>query len=128
VLRPDAGDVPGVANGLARANGGTVGFIYTHALRGFSVRVPAAGAAGIAHSPGVAHGEADRECSVSAQSLPTGVQRVFAPDNQALDIDGADDRRVDVDVAVIDTGIQVDHPDLKVVGSTNCGHCATPER
>jgi len=120
VLRPDAGDVPGVANGLARAHGGTVGFIYTHALRGFSVRVPAAGAAGIAHSPGVAYVEADREFSVSAQSLPTGVQRVFAPDNQALDIDGADDRRVDVDVAVIDTGIQVDHPDLNVVGSTNC--------
>ena len=61
-----------------------------------------------------------RSTPSSAQSLPTGIQRVFAPDNQALDIDGADDRRVDVDVAVIDTGIQLDHPDLNVAGSTNC--------
>ena len=52
--------------------------------------------------------------------MPTGIQRVFAPDNPALDIDGADDARVDVDVAVIDTGIQLDHPDLNVVGGTNC--------
>ena len=52
--------------------------------------------------------------------MPTGIQRVFAPDNPAIAIDGADDKRVDVDVAVIDTGIQLDHPDLNVVGSTNC--------
>ena len=31
-----------------------------------------------------------------------------------------DNKRVDVDVAVIDTGIDYDHPDLNVVGGTNC--------
>ncbi|MFN2345977.1 MAG: S8 family serine peptidase, partial [Dermatophilaceae bacterium] len=37
-----------------------------------------------------------------------------------LDIDGTDDWRVDVDVAVIDTGIDWEHPDLNVVGGINC--------
>jgi len=120
VLTPDVTDVPSVAKRLAHAHGGSLGYVYTHALRGFSVRIPAAGAAGIAHSPGVADVEGDQEYSISAQSMPTGIQRVFAPDNPALDIDGADDARVDVDVAVIDTGIQLDHPDLNVVGGTNC--------
>ena len=120
VLKPETSDVAGAAAALARAHGGTVGFVYTHALRGFSVRLPAAGAAAIARSPAVAYVEADQTYTVTAQSMPTGIQRVFAPDNPAIAIDGADDKRVDVDVAVIDTGIQSDHPDLNVVGSTNC--------
>jgi subtilisin len=120
VLEPGVADVPMVAAGLAKAHGGTVGFVYRHAVRGFSVNVPAAGAAGIARSPHVAYVEADQAFSVSAQTVPTGVRRVFAPGNANLDIDGVDDERIDVDVAVIDTGIDLDHPELNVVGSTNC--------
>lgn len=114
VLKPETSDVAGAAAALARAHGGTVGFVYRHALHGFSVRLPAAGAAAIAKSPAVAYVEADQAYTVTAQSMPTGVQRVFALDNPTIAIDGADDKRVDVDVAVIDTGIQLDHPDLNV--------------
>jgi subtilisin family serine protease len=42
------------------------------------------------------------------------------PQNDWADIDGDDDVRVDVDIAIIDTGIDLDHPDLNVVSSTNC--------
>ena len=97
-----------------------MGFVYEHALRGFSIRIPEAGAAAIARSPLVAYVEADQEFTVTAQSIPTGIQRIFASDNAAIGIDGVDDNRVDVDVAVIDTGIDLDHPDLNVVGSINC--------
>ena len=120
VLHPETTDVAGAAAGLAHAHGGTVGFVYRYALRGFSVRLPAAGAAAIARDPAVEYVEADQAYTVAAQSMPTGIQRVFAPDNPAIAIDEADDKRVDVDVAVIDTGVQLDHPDLNVVGSTNC--------
>lgn len=120
VLRPSAADVPATASNIARAHGGTVGFVYEHALRGFSLRVPAAAAAAIARNPGVAYVEADQLFAVEAQTVPTGIRRIFAPGNPNLDIDGTDDERVDVDVAVIDTGIDLDHPDLNVVGSTNC--------
>ncbi len=120
VLKADVADVRGAASGLARAHGGSAGYVYEHALRGFSVRISAQGAAGIARNPHVEYIEADREFAVSAQSMPTGVARIFAPANANLDIDGTDDERVDVDVAVLDTGIDLDHPDLNVVGSINC--------
>ncbi len=54
------------------------------------------------------------------QVLPSPLERVFATDNAELDIDGLDDNRVDVDVAIIDTGVQLDHPDLNIVSRTNC--------
>jgi subtilisin family serine protease len=56
--------------------------------------------------------------------VPTGIRRVFAPDNPTTDIDGQDDARIDVDVAVIDTGI-ARHPELNVVARANCtfGFC-----
>jgi subtilisin family serine protease len=54
------------------------------------------------------------------QTVPTGIQRIFADTNANIDIDGTDDFRVDVDVAVIDTGVDFQHPDLNVVGGVNC--------
>jgi subtilisin len=120
VFKPSVANVPAAAAGIARANGGTVGYVYEHALRGFSIRVPATAAAAIARNPTVAYVEADQVFTVSAQTIPTGINRIFAPGNANIDIDGTDDKRVDVDVAVIDTGIDLDHPDLNVVGSTNC--------
>src|SRR5919106_172448 len=120
VLKPGIADVPGAAAGLTRAHGGTVGFVYEHALRGFSIRASAQAASAISRNPLVAYVEADQEFTVQAQTIPTGIQRIFAPGNPNLDIDGVDDERVDVDVAIIDTGIDLDHPDLNVVGSTNC--------
>jgi subtilisin family serine protease len=55
-----------------------------------------------------------------AQTVPTGIQRSFADTNSSLDIDGTDDYRVDVDIAVIDTGIDYQHADLNVVAGVNC--------
>ena len=119
-LKPGVADVRGAAASTARQHNGTVGFVYEHALRGFSIRLPAQAAIAVSRNPAVAYVEADQTFTGSAQSLPTGIQRVFASDNVSLDIDGTDDARVDVDVAVLDTGIDLDHPDLGVVGSVNC--------
>lgn len=84
------------------------------------MRMPVAAAATLARAPFVASVEKDQVFTASAQSMPTGIDRIFAPGNGAIGIDGVDDKRVDVDVAVIDSGIDLDHPDLNVVGSTNC--------
>ena len=54
--------------------------------------------------------------SIDEQTTPTGVQRIFADaPTSSVGIDGVDDHRVDVDVAVLDTGIDREHPDLNVV-------------
>jgi subtilisin family serine protease len=120
VLRPGTANVPEVAAEVARAYGGHPGFVYEHALKGFSIKASPQAAAAIASSPRVAYVERDMPRSIHAQAVPTGIQRIFADTNSGLDIDGTDDYRVDVDVAVIDTGIDRQHPDLNVVGGINC--------
>ena len=60
------------------------------------------------------------EQSINVQSMPTGIQRIFANTNPEISIDGVDDYRVDVDVAVIDTGVDFQHPDLNVAGGVTC--------
>lgn len=60
------------------------------------------------------------------QYVSTGMKRIFATANPNLDIDGIDDYRVDVDVAVIDSGIDLDHPDLNVVEHIDCDEAVAP--
>lgn len=112
------------ANASARAatdaTGGRVGHIYSNALKGFSISVPSQAADRLANLPNVSFVEVDAEVQLAAQDNPTGIERVFADTNPAIDIDGSDDFRVDVDVAVIDTGIDLQHPDLNAVAGINC--------
>lgn len=100
--------------------GGEVGFVYQYALKGFSITVPAQAVAGLRANPRVKYVATDDIRYAFAQSVPTGLKRIFADANPAIGIDGADDSRVDVDVAVIDTGIDLQHPDLYVSGGVNC--------
>ena len=100
--------------------GGRATFVYTSALKGFAGEFPRAALAGLARDPRVRFVELDQLAHTTAQQSPTGIQRVFADDNPEIGIDGSDDVRVDVDVAVIDTGIDLDHPDLHVVAATDC--------
>jgi subtilisin family serine protease len=120
VLQPGTANVPAVAAALAHQAGGRVGFVYEHALKGFSLSAAPAAAKGLAKNPTVAYVEADRLWSIEAQTVPTGISRTFAVGNSGIDIDATDDSRVDVDVAVIDTGIDLDHPDLNVLGGVTC--------
>jgi subtilisin len=60
----------------------------------------------------------DRPVHTSGQVLPTGMDRVDAERSSTRSGDGKG--AVDVDVAVLDTGIDTDHPDLNVAGGINC--------
>ena len=63
--------------------------------------------------------DAGATASPSKQAIPTGVSRIGGLQSRTAHIDGVD-QRVDADVAILDTGIQTDHPDLNVVGGVNC--------
>ncbi|WP_019876880.1 S8 family serine peptidase [Sporichthya polymorpha] len=98
--------------------GVTVDRVFTRALRGYSARMTAALARRVAADPRVRTVTLDRRVSAASQLLPPGIARVGAPSSQTQAGDGAGD--VDADIAILDTGIDVDHPDLHVVGGVDC--------
>jgi len=125
VLNNNVGNPAAVAQQLTAAQGAQLGFVYEHALKGFSFAGPAAAAGAIAQNPLVAFVEPDQVVHAHChqgdpQVIPTGIQRVFADGNSNITIDGNDDLRIDVDIAIIDTGIDLTHFDLNVVASTKC--------
>lgn len=120
VVLKDGVDPRRASQDMSRQHGGDVRFVYEHALHGFAITASERAAAGIARDRRVAFVERDQLFTTTDQVVPTGVQRTFADDNANLDIDATDDVRVDVDIAVIDTGLDSDHPDLNIAGGTNC--------
>ena len=104
----------------ALESGGNVGYVYENVLNGFSIEIPAQAVRALKGHPLVESIERDLKQQVVSQSVPEGITRSFAEANENLAIGQATDRRVDVDVAVLDTGIDVDHPDLNVVGGADC--------
>lgn len=101
--------------------GVTVDNVYESAVRGYSGRMTATTAARLARDPRVALVQPDGVASIAAQTLPTGIDRIDAEKSPTARINGTDER-VNVDVAVIDTGVDLDHPDLNVntAGAKNC--------
>jgi subtilisin len=119
VLNAGVGMPEDVALDLALKTNGRIGYVYENVLQGFSITMPSAALAGIERDPRVAYVEADLPVSIFAQTVPTGIQRIFADTNSSIGIDGIDNR-VDADVGVLDTGIDREHPDLNVFGGANC--------
>jgi subtilisin family serine protease len=108
-----------VAAGQAAALGFTVGYVYRSALTGYSADLTPPILAGLRADPRVVAVEADRPLATTA-AVPNGIDRVDAELSVTAAIDDFDRPRVDVDVAVLDTGIDRQHPDLNVAGGFNC--------
>ena len=120
VVFHDAQDPEEAARGLQRQYGVEVGGIYRYALKGAVVHASLQQVAAVEGDSRVRFVEANQTYSINDQDVPTGIRRVFAPDNAMLDIDTVDDLRVDADVAVLDTGIDFDHPDLNLTMAIDC--------
>ena len=119
VLQPGS-DPARFAEDQARRHSGRVEHVYRHALRGFSAALPDRAAAALRADPRVASVQRDQVVHATEQTVPTGVRRVFADDNAKLKINGTEDFRADVDIAIIDSGVDPNHPDLDVVSRTDC--------
>jgi subtilisin family serine protease len=112
-----------MAEQLTQAGGGQLGHVYESALKGFSASLPKAAINALARNPMIATIEPDLVAETFAQVVPTGVMRIGALDNVVNGKIG-EGKAVNVDIAIIDTGIAY-HDDLDVVGGrrfyTNTG-------
>lgn len=113
VLEPTVSRSGVVAQEHSRRFGAQVSHVYRSAISGYAAAIPLDRLASVRSDPRVLFVAADTEVR-AFDTTGTGISRVRAA-NKPNDGTG-------VDVAVIDTGIDLDHPDLaaNVVGGTNC--------
>lgn len=131
VLLTEDADVDAVSADIAAKHGGQVDHLYKYALHGFSVALSDARVAELKNDPRIASVSEDYEVFMDvavtakggkpqppppqpAQVLPTGVNRINAEQRA--------NKGAGIGVAVIDTGIDLSHPDLaaNVINGTNC--------
>ena len=108
-----------VAGARARGLGIQQDRVLSGSFRGYSARLSNAQLGFLRSDPQVEEVVPDDIVSVTGQTVPTGVRRVYGLSNPISNIDGKD-TRVDADVAIVDTGIDPHHQDLHVVGGINC--------
>ncbi len=114
--------------GMARTTGGRLGQVYRYALRGFQFTGSSVAAAALRRHPRVASVTPDYALQL-VESLPHGVERIWAYDNDtpANSAYHQGYRGNGARIAILDTGIDLDHPDLAASIDQGLGkNCVTP--
>jgi len=126
VLKEDAGTMV-YAQSVADTYKVSPSFTYTKAINGFAASLTQTNLSKVKSDPRVAYIAQDRTVKVSSharktvnvstvskQTLPTGVDRINAENKT--------NKGKDVNIAILDTGIDFNHPDLKanIAGGKNC--------
>ncbi len=122
VFKENVADPEGESDELKQRHDLVKFLVFRHALKGFSATIPPAKLKEVLSDPRVAFVTQERIFHTLAQYHPTGIDRINAEVSTSAGLTGL---RVDngqpVDVAVIDTGIDLTHPDLapNIGGSVN---------
>ena len=117
-VQPDA-ELDGTLAGLSGRLAFAPTHVYRRALRGFAATLSANQVAALRTDPAVRTIVADQPVAALAQTLPTGIDRIQADGSSTRAGNGSGTVGGPA-VAVIDTGIDLDHPDLNVAGGVNC--------
>jgi len=106
----------------AQSKGGDIIQEYSHALKGYAVKVQNDQVLENIkkNNPSISYIEPDylveafgrQTVDAAAQTIPNGINRIDGDQSSALSGNGAGS--VNVDIAIIDTGIDLSHPDLNV--------------
>lgn len=125
VVLKEGADAPALANEMALQHGLSVEHVYERVIQGFSAVIPPARLEKIRADARVAFISADQEVQVyrrpsppveaAAQVVPTGINRTDAELNVA-------NKGTGIGVAVIDTGVDLSHPDLaqNIIANKSC--------
>jgi hypothetical protein len=100
-----------ISNNLAKANKGKVGHVFQHGFDGFVYH--GTNAEAMLSHPNVRAVTRDSISSIASQTIPTGISRIFA-DTKAYMKNASASCYCDAVVAVLDTGVDFTHPDLRV--------------
>ena len=126
VLNGSVKEPGAVAKEHGRKYGVEASNVYGHALKGYAARIPGNRLDALRGDIRVLAVEPDRTFTLAgcpptstSQCLPAGLDRIDADLSSTASGDGSGVTN-NVNVAVMDTGIDADHPDLNVVGGTNC--------
>lgn len=127
LLNPDADPLDAAA-----ALGVEASTVYGHAVRGFAAEMSAERAAEIAGAPSVTLVEPVRRVRIALhenafQTLVEGVDRVDADENPSAGIGLPPGPDVNADIAIIDTGIDLDHPDLNAMSGFGAYEARLPD-
>ena len=117
VMLKNGTDTSAVVSKVRKRDGVTADRSFTRAFRGFSAKLDKKQKRELLDDPNVVAVVPDEVVHLT-QTIPTGVSRVGGRINTLAAIDGSD-RRVNADVAIVDTGIAT-VPDLNVAGGYNC--------
>ncbi|KPB03395.1 S8 family peptidase [Bacillus sp. CHD6a] len=101
------------ADKLVSTLGGTVEHQFKH-MNVLHITLPEAAAAALEKNPNVQYVEENVEMQTTAQSVPYGVPHIKADVAHAQNVTGSG-----VKVAVLDTGIDASHEDLRVTGGAS---------
>jgi hypothetical protein len=99
---------------------------YEHVFSGMTISATEDEISRLREDPRVIAIEPDRIMWAFVQTMPTGIDRTDAELNPISKIDGSDDR-VDVDIAILDTGIFKGHPDLNLFRFVNFAASSTDD-
>jgi subtilisin family serine protease len=114
------------AAGLARGAGGKAGLIYRHALAGFVFHGSAQAARALERNPKVRTVVADGPVAITDDGITTGVSRVSANPVEGSGAYQEGFRGAGARIAILDTGIDLTHPDLASNVDTALGlNCMT---
>jgi hypothetical protein len=114
VFKPGLPDVAAAAAEAANPLGLQVSGVYEHSIQGFAFRGNAQAAQALTRNPRIAYVEQDQLCSIqSLPEIPTGVRR-SGVDEAILEAISPNRQPVLANIAILDSGLQRDHPDLNV--------------
>ena len=118
VVLKDGVAAPGqVADQQGRRYGAAVGYVYSHALKGYSATLPVSRVDDVRADSRVDYVVRDGTATAVAQTLPWGIDKVDA-DLSSTQAGNGSGSIGNVRAYIIDSGID-SHPDLNVVGHVN---------